>query len=61
MINPGELLALVAMWCEQSHVNLADLHQCRTEILVCVSTHKKTDKALLECFENSLEPEAEAT
>jgi hypothetical protein len=55
-----ELIALIAMWCEQTHsVSMIDLHECRVELMLCLS--KSAKKAPdLQCFAKTKKPNADA-
>jgi hypothetical protein len=57
-----ELLALIAMWCEQTNLSMIDLHECRVELMLCLDkSAKKYPHAMnLMCFAKTKKPDADA-
>ena len=55
-----ELLALIAIWCEQTSPTLIELHECRVQVISCLEKSKKLPKVDSKCFTKTKKPEAES-
>lgn len=56
----GEWLVLIALWCEQTHADLWEIHDCRKELLTCVYFESDSEDEQIKCLLHTPEPDAEA-